>query len=99
MRKIITKTKNMSKILARNFAALAQSVPGKTMFLATILLLMFPMAVHAQILIDQAIQPLRIMTGLIGGGMGIWGIVNLIEGYGNDNPGAKSQGIKHYTPN
>jgi len=24
----------------------------------------------------------------------VWGVVNLMEGYGNDNPGAKSQGIK-----
>ncbi|MEO3125887.1 Maff2 family mobile element protein, partial [Mediterraneibacter gnavus] len=24
----------------------------------------------------------------------VWGVVNLLEGYGNDNPGAKSQGIK-----
>ncbi|HES0459184.1 TPA: conjugal transfer protein, partial [Streptococcus pyogenes] len=23
-----------------------------------------------------------------------WGVINLMEGYGNDNPGAKSQGIK-----
>ena len=26
--------------------------------------------------------------------MGVWGLINLLEGYGNDNPGAKSQGIK-----
>ena len=24
----------------------------------------------------------------------MWGVVNLLEGYGNDNPGAKSQGMK-----
>ena len=24
----------------------------------------------------------------------VWGVINLLEGYGNDNPGAKSQGIK-----
>ena len=24
----------------------------------------------------------------------IWGGINLLEGYGNDNPGAKSQGMK-----
>ena len=24
----------------------------------------------------------------------IWGAINLLEGYGNDNPGAKSQGMK-----
>ena len=27
-------------------------------------------------------------------GLGVWGVINLLEGYGNDNPGAKSQGIK-----
>ena len=30
----------------------------------------------------------------IGAGLGVWGVINLMEGYGNDNPGAKSQGIK-----
>lgn len=27
------------------------------------------------------------------------GAVNLLEGYGNDNPGAKSQGIKQFMAN
>ena len=27
-------------------------------------------------------------------GLAVWGVINLLEGYGNDNPGAKSQGIK-----
>ena len=27
-------------------------------------------------------------------GLTIWGAINLLEGYGNDNPGAKSQGMK-----
>ena len=31
----------------------------------------------------------------IGAGLGVWGLVNRLEGYGGDNPGAKSQGIKH----
>ena len=26
--------------------------------------------------------------------LGVWGLINLLEGYGNDNPGAKSQGMK-----
>ena len=34
-----------------------------------------------------------IVIGL-GGGLGVWGVINLLEGYGNDNPGAKSQGMK-----
>ncbi len=33
---------------------------------------------------------------LIGAGLGVWGAVNLLEGYGNDNPGAKSQGMKQF---
>lgn len=31
--------------------------------------------------------------------LGIWGAINLLEGYGNDNPGAKSQGIKQLMAN
>ena len=27
-------------------------------------------------------------------GLGVWGVVNLLEGYGSDNPGSKSQGMK-----
>ena len=30
----------------------------------------------------------------VGAGLGAWGVINLMEGYGSDNPGAKSQGIK-----
>ena len=33
---------------------------------------------------------------LIGAGLGVWGAINLMEGYGNDNPGAKSQGMKQF---
>ena len=35
----------------------------------------------------------KLVVGL-GAGLGIWGVINLMEGYGNDNPGAKSQGMK-----
>ena len=30
----------------------------------------------------------------LGAGLGVWDVVNLLEGYGQDNPGAKSQGVK-----
>ena len=30
----------------------------------------------------------------IGAGIGVWGAINLMEGYGQDNPGSRSQGIK-----
>ena len=32
-------------------------------------------------------------------GLAVWGVINLLEGYGNDNPGAKSQGIKQLMAN
>ena len=44
---------------------------------------------------DQtAITGLKVVVTAIGGGVGVWGVINLLEGYGNDNPGAKSQGMK-----
>lgn len=42
----------------------------------------------------SAIDTLKTLVIAIGAGLGVWGVVNLLEGYGNDNPGAKSQGIK-----
>lgn len=42
----------------------------------------------------SAQSALETVVTLIGGALGAWGVVNLLEGYGNDNPGAKSQGIK-----
>ena len=44
----------------------------------------------------QAINILKILVTAIGAGLGAWGIINLLEGYGSDNPGAKSQGIKQF---
>ena len=43
---------------------------------------------------SSAITTLKSLVVAIGAGLGVWGVVNLVEGYGNDNPGAKSQGIK-----
>ena len=42
----------------------------------------------------SSITILQTLVTAIGAGLGVWGVVNLLEGYGNDNPGAKSQGIK-----
>ncbi len=41
-----------------------------------------------------AIDTLKTLVIALGGGLGVWGVINLLEGYGNDNPGAKSQGMK-----
>ena len=35
----------------------------------------------------------------LGAGLGVWGVVNLLEGYGSDNAAAKSQGIKQFMAN
>ncbi len=42
----------------------------------------------------SAIGTLQTVTVALGAGLGAWGSINLLEGYGNDNPGAKSQGMK-----
>lgn len=42
----------------------------------------------------QGVDVLKTLVIAIGAGLGGWGVINLMEGYGNDNPGAKSQGIK-----
>lgn len=43
---------------------------------------------------SEAVKVLQMLVIALGAGLGIWGLVNLLEGYGNDNPAAKSQGIK-----
>ncbi len=46
--------------------------------------------------VDKTITVLQSIVSLIGGGLGVWGVVNLIEGYGGDNAAAKSQGMKQF---
>ena len=43
---------------------------------------------------NSAVDVLQTLVVALGAGLGIWGGINLMEGYGNDNPGAKSQGVK-----
>ena len=45
------------------------------------------------------INTLSNIVTLLGAGVGVWGVVNLLEGYGGDNPGAKSQGMKQLMAN
>jgi hypothetical protein len=39
---------------------------------------------------NSAIGTLQTLVIALGAGLGVWGVINLLEGYGNDNPGAKS---------
>ena len=43
---------------------------------------------------NSAVEVLQTLVVALGGGLCVWGGINLLEGYGNDNPGAKSQGMK-----
>ena len=43
---------------------------------------------------SEAVNVLQTLVIALGAGLAVWGVVNLLEGYGNDNTGAKSQGIK-----
>lgn len=43
---------------------------------------------------SDSVGVLQTVLTLIGAGVGGWGIVNLLEAYGSDNAGGKSQGMK-----
>ena len=38
----------------------------------------------------QSVNVLKILVMAVGAGLGAWGVINLMEGYGNDNPGANA---------
>ena len=38
----------------------------------------------------SAINILLTLVVAIGAGLAVWGVINLLEGYGNDNPGANA---------
>lgn len=39
---------------------------------------------------DSMIEVLQTLVIALGAGLGVWGGINLLEGYGNDNPGANA---------
>ena len=43
---------------------------------------------------NSAVDVLQTLVVALGGGLCVWGGINLLDGYGKDNPGAKSQGVK-----
>jgi len=43
---------------------------------------------------STAITTLQTLVIALGAGLCVWGAINLLEGYGGDNPSAKSQGMK-----
>ena len=47
----------------------------------------------------SAVNILQTLVVAIAAGLGVRGVMTLMEGYGNDNPGAKSQGMKQFMAN
>jgi hypothetical protein len=43
---------------------------------------------------DATIEVMGTLVTALGAGLGVWGVINLLEGYGGDNPASKSQGVK-----
>mgnify|MGYP002457833897 FL=1 len=43
---------------------------------------------------NSAVDVLKTLVVALGADLGVCGAVNLMEGYGGDNPSAKSQGMK-----
>lgn len=39
---------------------------------------------------SSAITVLQTLVTALGAGLAVWGVINLLEGYGNDNPGANA---------
>lgn len=44
--------------------------------------------------LDDAFDSLKTVVTGVGAALAVWGVINLLEGYGADNPGARSSGIK-----
>ena len=43
---------------------------------------------------NSAVDVLQYLVIALGAGLCLWGGINLLEGYGQDNPASKSQGVK-----
>ncbi len=41
---------------------------------------------------NSAVDVLKTLVVALGAGLGVWGAVNLLEGYGNDNPCCQESG-------
>lgn len=39
---------------------------------------------------NSAVGVLQTLVIALGAGLAVWGVINLLDGYGNDNPGANA---------
>ena len=94
------KTKNKNKINTTHTRKVKKAIA--VLFSAMIIFALSMISVSAAGTVDtssfisSSMTVIKAVICLIGAGLGVWGVVNLIEGYGNDNPGAKSQGMKQF---
>ena len=42
---------------------------------------------------NSAVTTMSTLVTALGGGLGVWGVINLMEGYGSDNPAANAHDI------
>ena len=42
---------------------------------------------------NSAVGVLQTLVVALGAGLGIWGVINLLEGYGQDNPASNAHGV------
>lgn len=42
---------------------------------------------------------LKAVVTAVGCGFGVWGVINLLEGYGSESGASKSQGVKQFMAN
>jgi hypothetical protein len=50
--------------------------------------------IYAMGFFSSAVSTLKTVISAIGAGIGIWGIINLLESYGSGNPSEKNNGLK-----
>ena len=48
---------------------------------------------------NSAVTTLQTIVVGLGGALCVWGGINLLEGYGQDNPASKSQAVKQFMAN
>ena len=71
--------------------------PNKAVFFEKTILSAAEQAAESEDLMEffnSAVDTLQTIVVGLGGALCVWGGINLLEGYGQDNPGSKSQGVK-----
>ncbi len=78
--------KNLKKVMVSGALVLGMLLSPKSVYAQTV--------TQAMSFFNAAVGALQVIVIAIGAVLAVWGIINLLEGYGNDNAGAKSQGAK-----